>query len=105
MKLEEALPALREGSKIRHPYFEEDVYLMGCYVSLIKFDEIGNVRPNTPEEFEEAKSHGMSIVKMKGDRQHPDMSPKLDFTSLKSPHYPCISIFILTDDNWEIYNA
>lgn len=62
MKFEEALSELRLGKKIRHPMFEKDVYLMACRVGLIGYD------PEPPEE------KPISIVKMKGDRQHDEIS-------------------------------
>lgn len=65
MLFEEALQALRQGKKIRHPHFKDDVYLMGCYISILGDPE---------DNFEKAKERGMSIVKMKGDRQADEMS-------------------------------
>jgi len=82
MKFEEALDALRYGAKIRHPSFDDDVYFMGCYVSLI----------GVKESFEETKARGMSIVKMKGDKQHPEML---------GPTVPTLNLFLVMADNWE----
>ncbi len=94
MKLEEALKLMREGKKIRHPFFDKDVHFEGCYISL-KY---------TDETFEDAKLKGMSIVKMKGDRQHPDMQPSFDKCMNPCEHgsTPQISIFLLMADDWEI---
>lgn len=88
MILEEALKLMREGKKIRHPLFEDDEYLMGCYVTIPGMS------------YEDAKRNGISVVKMKGDCQHPDMRPKFNADSF--PHAPCICIFLLTADNWEV---
>ncbi len=60
MKFEDALLQMRLGKKITHPSFEKDVYFQACRVGLI-FDK-------TPLE-----QRPMSIVKMKGECQHPDM--------------------------------
>jgi hypothetical protein len=57
MNFEDALAQMREGNKITHPNFDEDIYFMGCYVSIMG----------------ERLSDAMSIVKMKGDYQHEDM--------------------------------
>jgi len=100
MKFEDALSAMRKGAKIRSPFFESDEYLMACYVSM-KFD---------PEEtFEKAKERGMSIVKMKGDRQHPDMGsgdmdriPKDFLNPCKHGYFPQINLLLLMRDDWEI---
>lgn len=85
MIFEEALKALRAGAKIRHPSFEEDVYLQGCYVGLIGMEET----------FEETKSRGMSIAKMKGNKKHPDMYPS------KTCSPPQLNLFLVMADNWE----
>lgn len=79
MKFEEALAALREGSKIWHPTFADDEYLTGCYIYIGLFDEIGGPREPTLKEVEEAKEHGMSIVKIKGDRQADEMAGILNY--------------------------
>ncbi len=60
MKFEEAITLMREGKKIAHQSLGENVYLQACRVGLM-FDE-------TPFE-----DRPISIVKMLGDRQHPDM--------------------------------
>ncbi len=82
MKLEEAMIALREGKKIRHPTFDDDVSLMACYISLMDGDKL------------------LSVCKMKGDKQHSEMNPKFDLSKPVTP--PNISIFILIDDTWEV---
>jgi len=68
MKFEEALTALRSGKKIRHPLFDDGVYLMGCRIGFV-FNE---------KPFEERP---ISIVKMKGDKQHHDMVGRLGYVS------------------------
>ena len=101
MKFEEALTALRAGSKIRHNTMEPDEYLVGCYIGL------------PGENFEESKSRGMSIVRIKGDREHPDMRPLLSFTKQmdlidKYPFlkekitFPTINLFLIMSDDWEL---
>lgn len=74
MKLEEALKLLREGKKIHHPTFSDDEYLSGCYVGFPDYiDDNGNLIKDT---FEQRKERGMSIVKMKGDRQSDEIPGK-----------------------------
>lgn len=77
MIFQEALAALRNGEKIRHPVLEEGEYLMGCYIGL-KF---------CSEPFEDIKKRGISMVKMKENKQ----------TACQS-----IPIFCLTSNDWNI---
>lgn len=56
MKFEEALTAMRAGAKIRHPHWESEDYLMGCLIGLPFCED-----------------RHFSIVKMRGEYQHPDM--------------------------------
>jgi hypothetical protein len=108
MKFEEALTALRSGAKIRHPMMEPDEYLIGCYVGL-NMEIFGLL----PENFEEVKARGISITKMKGDRQDPDMKPRLPFREQmdlidKYPFlqeklaYPTMNLLLIMSDDWEI---
>jgi hypothetical protein len=109
MKLEEALPLLREGKNIRHPTFEEDVYLMGCYMGMIGEKKINK----DPKMF--------SIVLMRGENMHEDEPFGRGIDSMLIPgtlifkeeffKKPCkhgyttqISILLLTMDNWELYD-
>lgn len=117
MKFEEALAAMREGAKIRHPHWEEDEYLMGCYVGMMFH----------VQSIEEQKKLGMSIVKMKGEYQHPDMVPHPELYGLnfdqtigkinklmmegKIPEpcsrpelhkYPQLNLLLIMSDDWEI---
>jgi|SRR6185503_1416268 len=104
MKFEEALSALRNGSKTRHPSFEEDEYLVGCYVGMIGFEE----------SFEDKKARGMSIAKLKGDKLTPEMfNSGLTFSEMqdicdKHPHLrkillsPQLNLLIIMSDDWEI---
>ncbi len=103
MIFEEALAELRKGKKILHPLFEEDEYLMGCYVGL-KFCE---------ESFEQAKERGISISKMKGEFAHPDMVPRLPiFEAMdlceKYPFLkdkimcPQLNLFLIVSDDWVV---
>lgn len=102
MKLEEALVELRNGKKIRPIYgFEEDEYLMGCYVTF------RYLKREILESFEEMKKRGMSIVKMKGEYKHPDMVP-FRYNSgeevCKHGLFPQINLYLLMQD-WEIYEG
>lgn len=103
MTFEEALKLLKEGKKIRSPFFNDDEYLMGCYVGL-NTELLGIPQ----EDFEEIKSHGMSIVKMKGDRQHPDMTPKHIFPDKHCSinpdlhRFPQINMLLIMRDDWEV---
>lgn len=106
MKFEEALTAMRTGKKIRHPNFEDDVYLMACRVGIPGDDIPLNDKP-------------ISIVKMKGDRQHPDMGtgsiddmcyPGTFIIKEKYLEKPCkhgimpqLNLLLLMCDDWEIY--
>lgn len=103
MIFEDALKQMREGKKIRHPHWEPDEYLMGCYVTFLNFDDTGNEKPLTPEQLEDAKLRGMSIVKMKGEFKHPDMSPGRYREELcKHGLYPQLNLLLIMQDNWEV---
>ena len=117
MIFEEALSLLRQGKKIRHPTWEENDYLMGCYIGL---------------RFSENESKFLSIVKMRGKREHPAMfsHPELygldgienfdryggkviklmkegklpqPCTSPELHTYPQLNLFLILKDDWEIY--
>lgn len=99
MILEEALTALRNGAKIRHPTMEPDEYFQACIVGIIHCD--------IPEDAP------ISIVKMKGDNVHIDMVPRLPFyehTDLidKYPFlrekitFPTINLLLIMSDEWEV---
>ncbi len=97
MKFEDALAQLRLGKKITHPYFDTDVHFEACYITL-KFSD---------ETSEDAKNRGMSIVKMKGDRQHPDMGTggSLEYIPrefCKHGNMPQIELLLLMSDDWEV---
>ncbi len=101
MIFEEALKALREGKKIRSPFFEDDEYLMGCYIGLPDYYDDNGIL--IQESFEDRKSRGLSIVKMKGDRQHNDMVPFRQ--SCRNPElhiYPQLNLFLVMREDWEI---
>lgn len=101
MIFEDAIKQMREGKKIRHPTFETDVYLQACYIG---------INPLFGEEsFEDIKARGMSIVKMKGDRQHPDMGtgsldrlPKDWDKPCKHGNFPQLNLLLVMHDDWEI---
>jgi len=111
MKFEDALSKLREGEKIRHPHFEQDIYLVGCYLTLKTIiDNDGN---EVSDSIEDAKERGMSITLMKGDNIHPDMYPRIPFREYvdlceKYPFlkerltYPSINLLLIMSDEWEI---
>lgn len=61
MKFEDALTEMRNGKKIWHPTFANDECLMACRVGLLGDDTPLNEKP-------------ISIVKIKGDRQHDEMA-------------------------------
>lgn len=97
MKFEEALTALREGAKIRHPSMPDDEYYMACRVS---------IRPDftQPIRIDEMP---MSIVWMKDGKKHPDMDyrwnshdPKTD--PCKHGMAPMINLLWLMSDEWKI---
>ncbi len=103
MIFEEALKLLREGKKIRHPIFEEDVYFKACYIKL-KFSN---------DTFEDAKERGMSIVKMKGDFVHDDMGMRgsLDNINIrealnpcKHGHGPMLHLLLVMSNDWEAFD-
>lgn len=103
MKFEEALSAVREGKKIRHPIMPEDEYLMGCYISIGK-EFMG---PLDPEYFEKIKTRHISIVKMKGEKQHIHMQP--NNWPIKQPccdpdlhSMPQLNLLSIMADDWEI---
>ena len=97
MKLEEALQALRQGAKIRHPGMPEDEYYIPCRVCL-------NPDISEPINIQEMP---ISITWMKGERQHPDMSYKWDVYNPKTDPCkhgmsPMINLLWLMSDQWEI---
>lgn len=119
MQFEEALKLMREGAKITHPIFEDDEYFEGCYIGLPSYyDDNGNLVEDT---FEQQKQRGMSIVKMKGDRQHPDMGNmgggidsmcypgtfiiKEEFMkpSCKHGNMPQLNLFLVMSVEWKIW--
>jgi hypothetical protein len=115
MIFEEALALLRQGKKIRHPSFDEDEFLMGCYRSIDGFEwdedkfRFKHKEKLSDEEWNRAKSLGMSIVRMKGEFIHKNNGPHFKFP-LSAPcgyhelHlYPQINLFLLMQDNWELY--
>lgn len=111
MKFEEALKELREGKKITHDLLGEDVYLAGCYITFPTIMNDDGTELN--DTFEDAKARGMSIVIMKGDREHPDMRPRLPFIEHmelidKYPFlkekitYPTLNLLLIMSDEWRI---
>lgn len=97
MNFEEALTALRAGGKIRYPHMPEDEYYMACRFILHPIIS----QPICIDEM------SMSIVWMKGDRQHPDMAykwnpydPKTD--PCKHGMNPMINLLWLMSEDWQI---
>lgn len=77
MNFEEALKLLREGKKIRSPSFEKDEYLSGFYIGVPDYyDDNGKLVIDT---LEKKKERGISIVKIKGDRQADEMAGMLNY--------------------------
>jgi len=92
MKFEDALAQMREGKKIRHPSFDDDIWFQACKVGFIY-------------DIERAKEWPLSIVKMKGDREHPDMRPVYDPLNPECKHgnMPQINLFLLISDEWQVF--
>ncbi len=97
MILEEALSKMRKGKKIRISYMPEDEYYQACRVS---------IHPDISKPINIIEMP-MSIVWMKGERQHPDMmhrwnpyDPETD--PCKHGMLPMINLLWLMSDEWEI---
>ncbi len=86
MIFEDALAQLRLGKKIKHPSMDEDVWFQRCYVSIMG-----------------SKIDTVSIVKMKGEYEHPDMRPSFKIKSYKHGHTPQLDFFIIMSDEWEVF--
>lgn len=111
MKFEEALSKLREGKKIRHPSFEKDEYLMGCYLTLpFTLEKHGK---EESDSFDVVQLNDISITYMLDDKIHLNMRPRLPFLEYvdlceKYPFlkdkltYPTINILLIMSDDWEI---
>ncbi len=102
MKFENALTAMREGKKIRHPFMPDDEYYAACYVKLptIKDDD-GNILEDI-----NYKERGMNIVWVKGAFQHPDMRPhnwpnKQPCCNPALHDFPQLNLFLIMSDDWE----
>jgi hypothetical protein len=103
MKFEEALAALRLGAKIHHPHMPEDEYYMACRISLRPEFIINEIDAPLPPPVELP----MSIVWMRGDKEHPDMrykwnpyDPKTD--PCKHGMAPMINLLWLMSEEWKI---
>lgn len=94
MIFEEALSKLREGKKIRHSSFDEDVYLQSC-INVIGVNKLSD------EEFSKLP---LSITWMKGKYEHPNMRPKIGIYDKPCVHgnYPQLNLLILMRDDWEV---
>lgn len=97
MKLELALIELRFGKKIWHPGMADNEYYMACRIS---------IRPDIskPIRIDEMP---MSIVWMRGDRQHPDMKPfwnPYDKNTDPCKHglSPMINLLWLMSEQWVV---
>lgn len=105
MKFEDALSEMKKGKKIRHPHFNTNEYLIACYVSLVTIiDENGK---ELIDSFDDAKKRGMSIVKMKGDKQHSDMTPRnypyrQNCCNPDLHSMPQLNLFSIISEDWEI---
>ena len=106
MKFEDALIQMRAGKKITHPVFDDDVYFMACRLSIAFMQMPLEDMP-------------ISIVKMKGDLQHPDMGivgspddicypgrliPKEKFLEKPCKHgfTPQLDLFLVMSDEWKV---
>ena len=92
MLFEDALPLLRSGTKITHPCFDKDEYIMACYITLLE------------EPLKFAKKRGMSLAKMQGEHLHSEMRPEINL-DCRNCHIPGIPFGLIMDDRWEIYNV
>lgn len=91
MKFEEALTQMRTGAKITHPSFDDDTYLMSCKAGL----------PGMAQE-----EYWLSVVKMKGDVQHPDMIGGKAFEKpCKHGNFPQLNLLIIISDEWELWES
>ena len=93
MKFEEALTLMRQGKKITHSALGDNVWLQACTVGFL-FDE-------TPLE-----QRPISIVKMLGDCEHPDMRPDFDEVfkePCKHGYNPQLNLFLVMAEDWELY--
>src|SRR5690606_15347591 len=88
MKFEEALTQMRQGKKIRHPYFDRDEFLAACRVGFIGDD-------TTPLE-----EKPISIVRIKGDRQHDCMAGRLNYVAKIKRHLKQV----LTEEDYKKYH-
>ncbi len=108
MKFEDALAQMRLGAKITHPTLDNDVYFQACRIGLMFHD--------TPKE-----QCPISIVKMKGNRQHPDMGTGGSIDDMLHPgtlifkdevferpckhgYFPQLNLFLVMSEDWEIIN-
>ena len=95
MIFEEALKLMREGEKITHPYFEKDEYFSACRIGIIGDDK-------TPIE-----ERPISIVKMKGEYEHPDMRKRYFSIIFEKPcehgNAPQLNLFLVMSNEWELY--
>lgn len=108
MKFEEALELMRTGKKITHPVFDSDVYFQACRIRFVFYE--------TP-----LYEMQLSIVKMRGDRQHEDMcSGNIDDMvypgtmivkerylepSCKHGHQPQLDLFLVMSDDWKLKDS
>jgi hypothetical protein len=101
MNFESALVQLKLGKKITHPSFDEEIYFMGCYISIL-----GTKLPD------------IYIIKMKGDYQHEDMGSGTIDDMLypgtliikdevfeppcKHGTHPQLDLFLVMSDEWQV---
>ena len=100
MKFEEALTALRAGAKIWHSGMPDDEYYMACRIQ---------IHPilSKPIPLDEMP---MSIVWMKGGKQHPDMRYKWNpYDSKTDPckhgMSPMMNLLWVMSDGWKILGS
>lgn len=115
MIFEEALKALRNGAKIRHPEMKEDEYFMGA-LKHVEFDAhfefisaFRHVKFDVPVEYlNEAlyKDRAIRMVKMKGNYLHPDMPESKAILNNLQSYLPTfegmLQLSWIMSNEWEI---
>lgn len=91
MKFEDALARMRAGAHITHPIFDDegDVYFIACKSGL----------PGMPK-----KKYWLSMVKMKGDAQHPDMlGGEFSEKPCKHGNHPQLNLNLIMSEDWQVW--
>ena len=96
MLFEEALTHVRNGKKIRSPFFKEDEYLMAVYFNF----------GSTDKDLENENYRVMRLIRVIGD-----VPQMVDPVLKKFPKdceselhiYPQLNLLLIMRDDWEIY--